>query len=1299
MTGTTENHDEQHPLTCFETISQIPTQMGGSTRHTASTDSEDGGSPLIYFAQPNVKDGVKRLMDIAVEFNGLLTDSSEKLLRLRRSLNSTLEILNTSMKGLKEMRRPSGCLPSMVVAGATESGKSTVADFLLRCATCSFSDDSPMTKNDDSPAVNTCGTVSSPYTSMSLQECSFRKGSCACSTTNISDANAAQNSRARAASTKPCRVSMDPRTERSCMASPRILYSPGRCTIPSAASSFRVVPRDPEIGAPQCQTPSVLPSLWTQERALRRFEYPEDDSKSGTLSRVVNFSHLSSSRGRRQREGDTLSTYQAPTPVRVSTIRPGAYDVTIQERICALQKSPRKSLIRDKPSPQRRCTLPMCPSKSWCSSEKLYASSIHSSQSGVSRSSPWLLKELASEVVWSERGAMSSYQLPDLLLGDGLLYTVPCEVIGTQHMVESVGNLFSPFTQRIDDDNSSEMLSSSFSSSRAVSKHETHPTRENQWQSMEGSSKESESQKIRQLIADMTFFVITFTDAVLMREAGASINDVQLIQRPPPMASSIPELIELFQENMMKLFGVAVSSWQVIPYSGTVSHATHSVLSALYNDKLRRLSLAAAEEKQETPARNSQNRERVPSLSPSALTESDAGVGGGGVSRSNDRSCEEESARTAVEAYCRVVFGANYGNRKEQLPPQQLEQLVLYDAVNSMWNKSGAQQLLRAVRVFEKNTELSVFTRVAVSLVIWCHQLRTVLVRARKSATRRSRSIRMNLTKVQNLDNVVREALGGFKEIPVPRVVVRDFETVVQRKFKSVTVAFWGKVLDLLDEAYEDMNDDHLTKRRPVVRRCPLPSGPSDVSLAVRKRLLTEFRDLHRHFISLDYRKQIQQLRAIIAEQAMRIRNVAAAKTKETVGARLEGADAVVLELVAETRRETIGGFAATKVSATAEDMRHHIPYVEDNARELKVIMERELTLRLSRFNTEIINYLMQELSEAIPDIAQVCGAQRDVMDLKLVQLFALLKMHECSDRINWNALDSKREQLANCSLLNMQPLGSLEPFVTGLRTSVVEDQIMLMLVGEGFFGTDEVKCGGRTLSYLGKCENRICALQRRDLRLAMNLSCGRPLQSHFQNDDLLYTPAKPEDLISSLGCWTDNITNVPHDEATSVSTAISEVTSFSDGSCDAPGNESAKQNRLESDCRWSSTHPSLNPLWFILAVWQQTLSSMTFRPWFQLDGVNHATLLSSVGTLFTSSCEGLRAQLRGEVRHLEDALRVEHREKSRVESRILKALRRLSTNAVSVANDFTRLRKGVFVSDEACKVRESSFSDPAKYV
>ncbi|KAH8613586.1 hypothetical protein ERJ75_000755000 [Trypanosoma vivax] len=1242
--------------------------------------------------------GLKRLIDIATRLNETLTDSTERMLRLRHPLGRVLNLLRSQAHKLeidegavvKRKGEDVPYVPRLVVTGTSKSGKSTTINFLLQCSVHELANRNSELKTEESPNTSGCGVITSAYTSLTQQELSYHQNSGVSSSCNTGENVFTMSCRSRAASGKQgSQTSGDDRVDKCMGVNPTTRFTAGNAGEKDTASSrhrgFKCEnsrDRDNSAavdGSSPWQRDHTI--LWLESHSI------EEDSKCGSLLHVMNLSNFPQDKHRRSRGSDANSPSSAMTVERSVTMKPGAYDQTIVDRIRALseEKVP-KTLCSGNRDFDYECTLPPIPKMSCCGSGKTEGSLPTFAETGSTacRAVPWVLKEAAGGAINSRREGALASPLPDILRGDMFMYTVPCEVIGTQLMKQCITDLFGPFSpyQEVDIPTESASVSSASVLFNSYNAKQHHTKEDNE-----------EARHIRQLIADLTIFVITFADAVLVRESGAATNDPQLLNRPPPMASNLTSLVHQFQHHMWDLYNVRVSPWQMIPYSGTVSSAAQSVLSALYVEQIRQLA---------TSQRAYQNRSRSSNLcySPSMSLLSSSQTATSSVEMSlktsadfneADSKVDDESGypehplQVAIHKYCATVFGERFISRNPQLPLEQLGQIVWHDALESMWVKSGASDLLRIARNFEKHPELHILSSIAVSLVIWCNQLHAAIKDGLNHSYRRVRALRVQLNRMQTLDNAVTIALKQFRREFIPRVISKDIQVQLQERFQRITVQFWWKLVDLVDEAYYASMPEDPTGRSHYVPRIALSSCLSSPGVEIRARLRKEFQQLFQMFIAQDYHQRIALLRQIISEKTEGF-------CKDSTQFCMRKDSYMENEIKRSMGREEFGHCKSNEAlragHCTSLECRHHIPFVEDNVCEIKASIESELTLRLARFNTEIINYFMQEVAEALPGIRVMCSGQRRRYVEAVVRVLARLEEHDAVDPLQWASVRQKLDELSRFHLAGMQVKWQLEPFVTKLRASLVEDQILLVLGSSGLVDKCHIACGGRAISYIKEVDQSLRASQTSSFLNGSEMGGERAPYAYFPASDNYFASAKPEVTNIAPDRWLEKITTAP-DETLSFSASgdtrnLQGLRPQKESLPDALEEkqmklQEAKQQHLYGNL-WREEASSQNPLWFLLAVWRQVLANMSFRPWLQLHSQRHAALLNITSYCFFTGSDTLRAQLKGELDYIKEMLSTERNEKQRADLDALSVLSHLGTSATAVARSLAQM-KGVVMT------------------
>ncbi|KEG11177.1 hypothetical protein DQ04_02891020 [Trypanosoma grayi] len=930
----------------------------------------------------------------------------------------------------------------------------------------------------------------------------------------------------------------------------------------------------------------------------------------------------------RSTESDTITPSLASTQHRAVTVLPGSFDTNIMDQIRRKFGGvmfPRQNndklqhcTVRNSAPPQE-ITLAVGDGSGKPSllHTPLIAPGRTTETDGNYQATPWILQEVPGGVLRCQREGIPSYQRLETLCGETIMFTLPCDMVGTHHLMTALTDLFGPFAVRVPGDS---LYGNTSGGDKVHAGAETFV--------------DDDAQRIRQLISDVTFYILTFSDAVLTRAEGALSLDEQLMGRPPPMVSSLTELVALFQKEMYQRYGVHVAPWQIIPYSGTMSHATRDALTAIFEARLARQGLVDTEDI--VLSMSSADTQLFP-LNTSCTS----------LLLPQSTTCSSGSCiHTAINTYCSVVYGQHFNTQKHTISAEQLEDIVWHYALNTTWEESGACQLLHTVKCFEGSAVQHYLSFAALCIAMWCRQMRMMLPQMRKILRGQKKRLRGELRVKREQRNAMMSALKQLKEEAIPRVMSQSIQFQLQERFEGLTVMFWWSLIDLLNEENKCIyKGQQNVKRFPPFSTCHVaPLLSSSQSVQARERLGQQYRIFMEFYVVQNYQRQMSQLRRIIAEEKRK-------------------ADGSSTRLGVSTRSEVLTPSSSASVPSTfslEEATRHHIPFVAQHALELKATMEKELTLQLARFNTEVINYFMAELAVAMLDIVTLCEQQRKEAKKKMmgvVRSIDYLNGYELAER---KMLRSTLREFSRLGLAHLPPPRRLESFVTGLRSALCEDQILLIVKHlEEDEERQQAMCAPRTTAYLAKAERENHDRLLRPTEVVHPLN-ARLLQQMRLHEGLFWAPVEIEDVTPLPEKWMRKSTSVGMEEGNSKAAApLRGLTGCAD---DLPQRQWCWD--LDDD------EAPTNPLWFILRVWQEVLSVMSFRPWVVLHSVRYATLLNNICLIFLKGHARLDKVLNDDTRDLESALCRARKEAYRLEVDVPDALQRLSSTAATVAHD-----------------------------
>ncbi|RNF11706.1 uncharacterized protein Tco025E_06582 [Trypanosoma conorhini] len=1234
----------------------VPEEMAGAAAPAAA--------PRLPLQSALLRD-VEQLHSAVVQTASLLTETTEQLLPMRAALATLMSNLRLCRHCIRR-KKANGIVSRLLIAGPAQSGKSAVLDFIFQ-----------------------------PRAQTTLETAAMASISPGASTAVLVDGD--------------CSTSLDSTRRRSLPppvrfhAAPVGNYSMNRSSICSAAygtiggllckrpSGLNEVEECDEVEGILCPSESLTSAVNSPDRGskLHSWQNPDDvvpqdatlspflggrarrrqprwndGQRSRPFLKLVKVSPFPETHLTRSVSSDAASFCTDSTPFPCALVASGGFETTVVDRIRRSQSNTVVDWLRQGQNYRCCClTNESCSPLSHSGASLLLRRTAATSAVGVepdcvspgpSKLCPahsWLLQEGAGGVVRGEHEGTSFVQLPDSLRAEAVFFTLPCELVGTHRMLAAVNKLFHPFAVRTEDDAAGEPATT------LPGQQQCHHPQKKAHCAHAADDREA----IRQLISDMTCYVLTFSDAILVRSEGVHTTDKQLSNRPPPMAGSLPELIALFQKEMRRLFDVHVEDWQVIPFSGPMSRVTRDALTAIYE---KRFTTARSLDVEETlPSASTAGSPLFPASS-TALLPTPPVAGN-----------TELNAQSAIAEYCDVVYGQRFKQRQDRLSPEQLEEVVWQHALRDMWRASGAQQLLRTARCFEWNFFQNTLFYLALSLVLCSRQLQLVLPQAQKSLRLQVKGAQNDLRRLKREDGRVSLVLRRLREECIPRQMSQVILHRVQEQFEELTLRFWWTLVTLLDEenVRYDVYRRGETQMLPSSPRYP-PLTPSASSVEARERLCKRYRRFLGAYVAQRYETQMSQLQSIIREADARTGNATL----------VTGVNGCPND--AERTRELPSGAAsvlAPDLPRPAEDVRHHIPFVEANARELKRTMRKELSLLVARLNTEVINYFMAELVIALPGFVKVCEVQRELAKRTMLQLVTAVNSGEAYDPTERKLLRSMLSEIPRFPLLEMRPNQELETFVTGLRSALCQDQVKLYVKQlDGGWDGQCAGCAATTSAYLAKSEEEGHTRQLRSLDFV------QPRKSSFlrllrEHRDIAWAPMEVAELTPpSAPSRVQRSGSVvfkrqPSTEDAAGATATPAVDTYTVTAKKHPHEGDKATLNLYSDIVASRS----NPIWFFLAVWQEALSAMTFSPWLLLHGVRYATLLNNITFILLKGQARLEAVTREESCKAEATLQSLWQEKRLLGEDLPSSLQHLSTTAKAVACEMKSLNADTFRS------------------
>ncbi|EKF28062.1 hypothetical protein MOQ_008204 [Trypanosoma cruzi marinkellei] len=1203
---------------------------------------------------------VEQLANAVREPSTLLTDTTENLIQMRVLLKTMLDNLRNCRHCIRSGKAPSR-FPRLVVTGPSQAGKSTLIDFILQRCHAQKKLDSGATavsKGEECDKsqhslrrVLSARPMRSSLTSLESP-----------SANRISDCNTTFSKSVGLLCQKPNRMNGVEEYEEL----EGIL-----CSSTSNASTFVSSERsnkpDTNHNVEDATQHEVSNLPFLNDRPRWRYGRGNDGARIRQPFKLVKLASLSGRRASKSAGSDTVPGMDKNSPHGIVVIS-GRFDINIVDRI-RMEKGDVAHLLREgekKLCDRANGTHLLTPNSGDSGSRQKNAPSASAGSVGVGvrPSSPcrapfWLLQEnVGGGVRWEGEGT-KAVQSPDSLCAEAFFFTLPCEVVGTHRMMDIMNEFFEPFTTITEGDRSKDGGGENVTSTS--NQQQRHYSREKN-----GCAHDEERddwQRICQLISDITFYVLTFSDAIVLRSEGVQTTDKQLLNRSPPMANSLPELVAMFQREMLRLFGIHVDSWQIIPFSGPMSRVTMDVLTGIYEARLSRMDLLDTDD---NPSPTFSAPEPIVSLSASTL-----------LSVTSGEVNTEGTLQVAITEFCNVVYGQRFKEHRGSFPPGQMEKLVLQHALRDVWKESGACQLLHIVRCFEWNSLQHTVSQIALSLVIWCRQMHLVLLQAQKILWQRLKGLQSDLQRINRDDNRARSAVRQLKEESIPRQMTQSIVFKVQKRFDELTIHFWWTLVTLLDEEnvrygfYRPGSAQMLASKRT----CPLLLPISSSSVKARKRLCREYHRFLDVYVSQRYQTQMSQLQSIIEEENQNLGNTTLGHAKER-------------SMDQEKTRDLLGTDASAlspELGIPMEDMKHHIPFVAQNARELKLTMRKELSLLLARLNTEVINYFMAELSNIFPALVNMCEVQRKIAKGKLLQLVTTVNSRETYDSVERRLLRSMLSEIPRLRLLEMRPGQELEAFVTGLRSSLCQDQLILYVkqLDDGWNG-QYTGCAAKTLEYLLKAECESDARQLRSVDYVQPQNATL-LQQLREYQDVFWAPMEMTDMTplpSNRGC---NLACIGSGDQPSIHGATGTTTEAA-GTYINNGSSVSKEPPQEversllmrsNDILVSKT----NPIGFFLAVWQEVFSAMSFRPWILLHNVRYASLLNNITLIFLKGQARLESVLKERTSETEAVMRSVRHDMHLLGVELPSSLKHLSSKAMGVANKMKKFNAERIIS------------------
>ncbi|RNF07547.1 hypothetical protein TraAM80_03291 [Trypanosoma rangeli] len=1246
---------------------EVKTEQGESEGVAGTATASTALEPLPL-SSALLRD-VEQLLSAARAITPFLTETTEQLQPMRAALTTVMGNLRICRHCIRRKNAPS-IVPRLLIAGPAQTGKSAIVDFVLQHL---------MQTTLDTGAATTISREASTVV-LKDEECnmsldSMRKRSHSLlvrpHSSTVGNHNMDPKCNYGASHAKAggmlCRKPSGVNGVEECDETEGIL-----CSSESVTSVVNIVGRGNRLGSTHNLDyglqQDATDSSSLNDRARRRHSHGDEGRRSIPLLKFVEISPLPDVYLPHSMTSDVASICIDTTPSSCVVVVSGGLETTIVDRMRSSQSGVIRNWLRggQKETHRPNDGVHALPSHSGAcggqrtatASEGVEQAAVYIEPCSLCRAPSWLLLETAGNIVRSEGDGVPFVQLPDSLCAEAIFFTLPCEVVGTYRMATVMNKLFDPFVVPTEDD----ACDGTIGGERVLILAE----QQQQQQCRRPRNKancvhdEDDREALCQLISDMAFYILTFSDAIIARSEGVLTTDKQLANRPPPMAGSLPELIVLFQNEMRRIFGVHVNSWQVVPFSGPMSRVTSAAIRAIYEKRFTGVESLGADET--LPSDSSAFSQLLP-------VDSTVSFPAPPVAGKT-----ELNLQLAIAEYCDVVYGERFKQRQHRFSPDQLEELVWQHALSDMWQLSGARQLLHTVKCFEWNSLHHIVSHIAFSLVIFSRQLQSLLPKVQECLWMQKKHLQNELKRRKRENFMANMALRRLKEMHIPGQMIQGVLYMIEEHFEEVVIRFWWTLLTLLDEENVRFGVYRRGGAKMLSDSCRHPLlTPSDLSVAARKRLCKLYRRFLEVHMTQGYETQMSHLQSIIEEACRQTSN------PTLCGGQRELSDA-----------EAVHGLSPRTASVLppdlvhlVEDARHHIPFVAKNARGLKRTMQKELSLLVARLNTEVINYFMAELANAMHGFDKLCEMQLEVSKETMLQLVTAVNPRQTFDAIELKLLRSLLSKIQRFTLLELRPDQELEAFVTGLRSALCQDQVkMYVKLLNGGWNGQCTDCAANTLAYLAKSEE--CDTQRQqqppDRVMLRNSSFFHQLRGYR---DIAWAPMEMTELTLPSPNRVRKSTRVglkhhsSMDDAAGTTVANPLVEACTVPLREPPNEDDKVPLHVCNDVVASTS----NPIWFFLVVWQEVFSVMTFRPWMLLHNVRYATLLNKITLIFLKGQGRLEAMVKEESDKAEAKLRSLSQEKTRLREELPSLLQHLSTTAEGVAHEMKSFNAETFRS------------------
>ncbi|ESL10676.1 hypothetical protein TRSC58_01586 [Trypanosoma rangeli SC58] len=1246
---------------------EVKTEQGMSEGMAGDAVASTASESLSL--SPALLRDVEQLLSAAMAITPLLTETTEQLQPMRAALTTVMGNLRICRHSIRRKKAPS-IVPRLLIAGPAQTGKSAIVDFVLQHLTQAALDTGATTtiSRETSPVVLRGEECNMSLDSMRKRSHSLLVRPHASTVGNLNmDSRCSYSAGHAKVGGLLCRKPSEVNGVEECDETEGIV-----CSLESVASGVNIMDRGNKLDSNHNPDYNVqqdaIFSFSLNDRARRKPSHGDEGRRGIPLLKFVEVSPLSETYFPQSLASDVASFCMDTTPSSCTVVISGGLETTIVDRMRSSQSGVVRNWLQGGQNKTHRPNggTHALPSHSGARGSRRAATASEGVEPAAvciepfswCRAPSWMLQETSGSIVRGEGDGASFVQVPDSLCAEAIFFTLPCEVVGTYRMATVMNKLFNPFGVPTEDDACDGAIGGERVSMLAEQQQQQQQRRRSR-KKANCVHDEDDRETLCQLISDMTFYILTFSDAIIARSEGVHTTDRQLANRPPPMAGSLPELIALFQKEMRRVFGVHVNSWQVVPFSGPMSRVTRDALGAIYAKRFTGVEPLGTDET--LPSVSSAFLPLLP-VSSTASFPAPPVVGKTGL-----------NLQLAISEYCDVVYGQRFKQCQHHFSPDQLEEIVLQHALSDMWQLSGAHQLLHTARCFEWNSLQHIVSHIAFSLVICSRQLQSVLPQVQESLWMQKKRLQNELKRRKRDNFVANMALRRLKEMHIPRQMIQGILHTIQERFEDVVIRFWWTLLTLLDEENVRCGVYHRDEAQLLPASCRHSLlMPSDLSMEARKRLCKLYRQFLSVYITQGYETQMSQLQSIIEETGRQTSN----RTRRGVQRQLSDV---------EMTHGVVPG-AASVLSPDSmhlvEDAKHHIPFVAENALGLKLTMQKELSLLVARLNTEVINYFMAELANAVHEFVKLCEMQLGDTKEKMLQLMTAVKPRQTFDPIELKLLRSLLSKISRLSLLELRPNQELEAFVTGLRSALCQDQVkMYVKLLDGGWNGQYTDCAANTVAYLAKSEEE-CDARRQQLPdrvLLRNSSFSQQLREYR---DIAWAPMEMAELtLSSLNRVRKSTgVGVKH-HPSMCDAAGTTVANPPVEACTVPVREPPTEDKDPLHVCNDVVASTSNPIWFFLVVWREVFSVMTFRPWMLLHNVRYATLLNKITLIFLKGQGRLQAVTKEESDKAEAKLRSLRQEMSLLREELPSLLQHLSTTAKGVAHEMKSLNAETFQS------------------